>query len=209
MTDQCSLGVGCYESGICYAVAQGRPEMCGLPRKGDWIQTFTGKRFYVLDPRPADVDIRDIGHALSLQCRYGGHARFFYSVAEHCVILAMWVWATTKNAKLAFAALMHDAAETYLPDLARPTKHHMPEYTAVEARLESVIFPIFSVGQVELDLIKEFDTRILMDERKVLFDVPLKWGTDNEPLGVRIFGWHPSMAEREFATMFNILRNAA
>lgn len=52
-------------------------------RKGDWILTFTGRRFYPLDPRPEDVCLEDIAHALSLICRYNGHSRFFYSVAEH------------------------------------------------------------------------------------------------------------------------------
>ena len=51
----------------------------------DWIQTYSGKKFYPLDPRPEDIDIRDIAHALSLNCRFNGHCRCFYSVAEHSV----------------------------------------------------------------------------------------------------------------------------
>lgn len=48
---------------------------------GDWIQTYTNKQFWPLDPRPEDVCIEDIAHALSLQCRFTGHVREFYSTA--------------------------------------------------------------------------------------------------------------------------------
>ena len=53
------------------------------PRIGDWMQTYSGKRYYPVDPRIEDVDINDIAHALSHLCRYGGHCSRFYSVAEH------------------------------------------------------------------------------------------------------------------------------
>lgn len=180
------------------------------PRKGDWIQVYTGKRFWVLDPRSEDVDIRDIAHALSLQCRYGGHCEFFYSVAEHCVLLANWVWQYTNDRHLAFAALMHDAAEAYLPDLARPTKHFMPEYMAIEKGLEAVIFPRFRILSGALETIKQWDTRILMDERAQLFKNPLQWGSDSEPLGqVYLQGLSPADAERQFLNTFAMLAEAA
>lgn len=60
-------------------------------RRGDWIQTFTGRRFWPLDPRPEDVCIEDIAHALSLKCRFGGHCTRFYSVAEHSVHVSNYV----------------------------------------------------------------------------------------------------------------------
>jgi hypothetical protein len=88
-------------------------------RKGDWIQTFTGVEFYPLDPRPEEICIEDIAHALSNQCRYSGHVKHFYSVAEHSIrVLELcpreWhAW-----------ALLHDAAEAYLVDLPRPVKRY-------------------------------------------------------------------------------------
>jgi hypothetical protein len=57
-------------------------------RAGDWIQTFSGRRFYPADPRPDDMDIGDVAHALSMVCRFNGHVRFHYSVAQHAVLSA-------------------------------------------------------------------------------------------------------------------------
>ena len=53
-----------------------------------WIQTFTGKKFSPLEPRREDIDILDIAHSRSMQCRFNGHCRQFYSVAEHSVRVA-------------------------------------------------------------------------------------------------------------------------
>lgn len=61
---------------------------------GGWIETFTGRQFFPLEPDFEQVDIRDIAHALSMKCRYTGHVREFYSVAQHSVLME---W----NAKLA------------------------------------------------------------------------------------------------------------
>ena len=63
-------------------------------RKGDWMQTATGGVFWPVDPRPEDVEIEDIAHALSLICRYCGHVREFYSVAQHSVLVARAAGAT-------------------------------------------------------------------------------------------------------------------
>src|SRR5271156_4912831 len=80
-----------------------------------WIQTFTGKKFYPFNPKPQDIDIRDIAHALSNICRFTGHTKRFYSVAEHSRNVAKLVPAHMK-----LQALLHDASEAYLCDIARP-----------------------------------------------------------------------------------------
>jgi hypothetical protein len=47
-------------------------------RLDDWCETYTGKHFWPLDPKPEEVSIDDIAHALSLTCRYNGHCKHFY-----------------------------------------------------------------------------------------------------------------------------------
>lgn len=53
-----------------------------------WLQTFTGKKIFPLNPRTEDICIADIAHSLSMQCRYNGHTKLFYSVAQHSAVMA-------------------------------------------------------------------------------------------------------------------------
>lgn len=91
-------------------------------RNSDWIQTFTGRKFWPLEPRAEDVCIEDIAHALSMKCRFTGHCREFYSVAQHSVLVSEVVAAMGGDADLQLCGLMHDSAEAYLPDVASPIK---------------------------------------------------------------------------------------
>src|ERR1700724_2684254 len=84
---------------------------------GGWQQTFTGRRFYPLSPRVEDVCIEDIAHALSNICRYGGHCREFYSVAQHCNMVSDWM------PEFKLEGLLHDSPEAYIGDMVRPVKH--------------------------------------------------------------------------------------
>ena len=72
-----------------------------------YIETVSGRKFYFLNPNPEDIDIEDIAHALSMQCRFTGHTKWFYSVAEH----AIWV-SYLVPVHLALEGLLHDASET-------------------------------------------------------------------------------------------------
>ena len=58
---------------------------------GNWILTYSGKKFWPMAPRAEDLDIVDIAHALSNNCRYTGHVRKFYSVAQHSVLASQLV----------------------------------------------------------------------------------------------------------------------
>jgi hypothetical protein len=179
--------------------------------RGDWMQTFTGKRFYPTNPRPEDVDPVDIAHSLSMLCRYAGHVDRFYSVAEHCVKIADWMLAQGLDIDVTTLALLHDATEAYCVDVPRPLKIQMPEYQAIEARVEEAIVVRFnlarmfgSVGDLHIarNAVKLADTRILLDERNALMSrTQHAWGVDGgkfEPLGVQIDGWSPARAEDEY-----------
>lgn len=118
--------------------------MSETPTRTDWIQTYTGKKFFPLDPDPELICIEDIAHSLAMQCRYNGHTRRFYSVAQHSVILASKFF---KSHDLRFAALLHDASEAYLSDVPLPIKH-LPQFTfyrEAEDRLQRMIFAKFEV----------------------------------------------------------------
>ena len=177
--------------------------------RGDWMQTFTGRQFYPTSPLPDDVDPADIAHALSLICRYGGHARRFYSVAEHCVLMSYAV-----PAEHALAALLHDATEAYVGDVVRPLKRQLDGYADIEARVAVAIarrFGLTGPGWAWMPPpVVEADNRILLDERAALFGhAPASWNIDHlEPLGVTLGCWAPEMAEWRYANRLTELLEA-
>lgn len=171
----------------------------------EWMATFTGRAFYPLAPRIEDINIIDIGHALSMACRYGGHVSRFYSVAEHSVLISRAV-----PAPYALHGLLHDATEAYLGDMVRPLKKMMPEYRAAEDRLEQVIMRRFGLGRVMPPIVKEYDLRIVQDERAVLMrPTPLPWTAleEIEPLGVEVIGLEPTAACQAFMDRFTEIRH--
>ena len=106
-------------------------------RKGDWFQTYSGRQFWPCDPKPEEIYLVDIAHALSNQCRFAGHCQRFYSVAQHSVIVSEQV-----PFEHAVWGLLHDAAEAYLVDLPRPIKRHSVlgrEYKLLEEQLQTCI----------------------------------------------------------------------
>ncbi len=172
-----------------------------------WIQTYSGRQFWPLEPRAEDVCLDDIAHPLAHQCRYAGHCGRFYSVAEHCVLMTNWLWDRGHAAPVLRAALLHDAAEAYLTDLPRPIKHAVPAFGLVEGRLLPVIFAGLGVDWPNSDawaIVKEADDRILLDERAALMTTPpLPWGPIErlEPLGVTVQGLAPEVARHRFLSL--------
>lgn len=111
-----------------------------VKRNGNWIETFTGTKFYPLDAKETEIEITDIAHSLSNQCRYGGHTSGFYSVAQHSCLVADLV-----DSKYKLDALLHDATEAYLLDLPKPVKMCMPDYEKFEEELREIICRKFNI----------------------------------------------------------------
>lgn len=172
-------------------------------RRGDWMQTYTGRTFYPLAPRPEDIDVADIAHALSQICRFGAHTRRWYSVAEHAVLVSHAVPAAD-----ALSGLLHDGGEAYVGDMVRPLKYALPDYIAVEHNIQAAIAERFGLPTACPPSVKDADLRILRDERDALMLPPAKpWVLleQVEPLGVTINGWPPALAEAHFHRRFAAL----
>lgn len=88
----------------------------------------------VFEPTEEMIRIEDIAHALSMQCRFGGHLPKFYSVAQHSVHCCEEVSEVHQ-----LAALLHDASEAYLVDIPSPVKSGLANYKQLEDRLMKVI----------------------------------------------------------------------
>lgn len=193
---------------------------------GHWTQLLSGIAFTPLAPAVDSIHIRDIAHSLGMQCRYNGHVRRYYSVAEHCVLMSDWVLENEIAAdgltveQTALWALLHDAPEAYIGDMVRPLKLAMPEFREADDRIMAVIAERFNLpggtrttlsdGTTGLTLpaaVKEIDTRILLDERAALLAVSDRpWATgDLDPLGVTIRAWDPGVAKWEYLVRFRTL----
>ena len=179
-----------------------------MERKGDWMQTYTGRQFWPLDPRASEVDIRDIAHSLALQCRFAGHCSTFYSVAEHSYRVAQYLVGQGQPAGSCLIGLLHDASEAYLVDVPRPIKAHLKEYVAFEDAVMDAIFERFdlrwSVG--EYKIVKHADNVLLATEaRDLMATPPVPWETMPDPLPgvIRPVGWRE--AEQDFLRMFEWL----
>lgn len=169
--------------------------------RGDWIQIASGRQFWPMDPRPNEIFIEDIAHALSMLCRFGGHCLRFYSVAEHCVLMAR-----KAEPRHALWALLHDASEAYLVDVPRPIKPFLIGYEAAEAKIMQAIALRFNLHLGMPDAVKTMDRAILMDEQiQNMAPAPVKWSTDVEPLGVELRFWAPGRAAAEFMREFRRL----
>jgi 5'-deoxynucleotidase YfbR-like HD superfamily hydrolase len=129
-----------------------------------------------------EIDIDTIAHSLAMQCRYGGHVKTHYSVAQHCVLLSKVV-----HPLLAFAALMHDACEAFVSDLPRPIKSRLPDYYVIEEAVIASICRKFAIDPEDMKAVVPYDMAICLDEMAQLckFTDP-KLATVTKKLNVHI-----------------------
>lgn len=143
----------------------------------------SGALFDLLDPEGSDFTLYDIAHGLGRVCRFAGQTNRFYTVAEHCVHVSRLVG--VEDATLARAALLHDGAEAFIGDVTRPLKALLPDYKAVEARVELAIANRFLDGRIDLfahPLIKTFDTAMcLIEARNLMPSAPGYWSALRVP----------------------------
>ena len=167
---------------------------------GPYIQTVSGRRFNPLDPDPAEIDIEDIATALANLCRFGGHVRSFYSIAQHSCLAADVVEEREPDAAL--WALLHDASEAYLGDMPHPLKHRSElgkVYGPVEDRLQAAICERFGLSTAPPPVVKQVDRALLATERRDVASVAWHWPELDgfEPLDLRIEPWLPGRARAE------------
>lgn len=183
----------------------------------EWIQTISGKKFTLLDPDPASIDIFDIALALGKQCRFAGHVTRFYSVAEHCVLLSELV--DPGNPLLQLAALLHDAEEAYTGDISQPLKSLFPGLKKLGHKIRRAIFDKFEIPwrkitATEWTAIKGIENRLILTEREVLLaEPPEKWILDYMDLKRfdkrKIKTWDPRTAAEKFIFRFYSLWSPA
>ena len=153
------------------------------------ILTMTGQSFDLYAPKADQIDPRDISHALAHLCRFNGHCREFYSVAQHSCLVADLV---PEQHKL--AALLHDATEAYVGDMVRPLKALMHTYQDVEKLIWEQICSCFALEADLPDEVHHADLIALATERRDLMppDPAIwQWLVGIEPSDDIIRPWSP------------------
>ena len=165
-----------------------------------WIQTYSGRRFNPTNPNPEGIVIQDIAHSLSMQCRFSGHSKKFYSVGQHSVLVSHIC-----NQEDALWGLMHDASEAYLVDIPRPLKRSgkFEAYRDMENVMMKAICKRFGLPEKEPPSVKIADTILLATEARDLM-IPLRsdWVQPVEPLPFKIESWSPQEAKNQFMKRF-------
>ena len=126
-----------------------------------------GRTLDILRPTPEDIELEDIVYALSNINRFTGHASPTYSVAQHSLFVASLV-----DESLRKEALLHDATEAYLGDVASPLKMlpHMRQYRILEDNLRAVIADRFGLEREVPRSVSEADALAGQIEFKALVE---------------------------------------
>ena len=131
-----------------------------------WMESYSGYkvRLYEEDAlSETEFRIEDIAHSLAMNCRYNGHCKTFYSVAEHSVLVSYLV-----SPGLALTGLLHDATEAYISDIVKPFKDQLHNYKEIEDHLHYRLAKAFDIYTEMPKEIKVADLGICQLEADIL-----------------------------------------
>lgn len=177
------------------------------------IETASGHRYAFEGPDPDVVTLEDIAHATANICRFGGHVRRFYSVAEHSVLVSHIVEERERKVPGELVhpdrlrvALLHDAHEAYIWDAPSPLKPLLGDTFKDLARIaDEIIAGKFLREGFDADSFKKYyvkaaDRTALVVEGRALLPVgPSDDEWEPLPVGVQwAGGMTPEDAKRLF-----------
>lgn len=175
--------------------------------RGPTIVTATGIEFHLLDPTIDEICIEDVAHSLGNICRFAGHTRKFYSVAQHSLIVSEIV-----SGDHALWGLLHDAAEAYMGDITRPLKRALDALaggllTEVEDNLMAAVIKRFNLSiPVPREAIKVADNIALATEKRDLMPVSsATWADLPNPLPSKIVPLNSYEARMKFLWRYEYL----
>lgn len=131
------------------------------------IQIHGGRIVDLADLRVEDIDLHSIATSLSRLCRFNGHGRCFYSVAQHSIDVAHRI----SDPKLRIYGLIHDAHEAFIGDIATPVKTMFrsagTDYSNAAHYIDTVIYKAFGLKYPDErihSIVKQQDNNALIYE---------------------------------------------
>lgn len=152
------------------------------------------------DLSPDDISAQDIAFSLAGQSRFNGNTRPLYTVAQHSVLCCLMA---PRDLKL--AALLHDAHEYIIGDIAPPAQRllgfweeHPVCIPAAKISIDVEIASKFSMDSKSFNhsTIREIDARMLATE--TLFFFCENYNGREPYTGLLTDVWQPETAEMEF-----------
>lgn len=177
------------------------------------LTCYSGHEIDLLNPTARDINLADIAHSLSMQARFNGHTREFYSVAQHSVLVSEYVDELGGSSKDRRSALMHDAHEAYMGDIIGPIKKFAPVergIRTIEAALDCAIYDKFNLNtnSARRALIKRADMVLLVTEARDLLNGDNdRWFPELPRWDRKIVAMSQQAAELQFLDRFRQLFN--
>lgn len=171
------------------------------------FRKLNGKIIDIEHIREEEIDIKEIANALSMQCRYNGQIKEFYSVAQHSMIVASFIQNITSDYSIALCGLMHDAAEAYIGDIVAPLKNRLPFVKEIEDKILGKILTKYGLKQTYIKhkkTVDGIDKHIYKKEVKYFYEGAKNLCFyDDKPIG------NIKTLKRMFICEFNYYRAAA
>lgn len=168
------------------------------------VETYSGGYFDFRYPHTSRYTIEDIAHALSQLCRFTGHTRRQYSIAQHSVLVSLLV-----PREHAYPALGHDMHEAFLQDISSPLKLLLPDYRALEHTTQEAVLARYGIELPLHPCIKQADRIALVTEKRDLMSRGLErlWTefADITPWRRKILPLPARMAKQLFLDRFREL----
>lgn len=136
------------------------------------MRTLSGKILNLVHPTSDMIDINDIASGLANNSHFAGQTPYFFSIAQHCVMVcdAYCFQNPEASNSMKLLALLHDAAEAYVGDVIKPLKVMLPDYSEIEKKIMNAVACRFELPILLLPAIKPFDLYIQNVEYNAFYE---------------------------------------
>jgi hypothetical protein len=195
--------------------------------KGTTIAWGAGRYVDPGNPETITITIEDYAYALAYARRWCGQTRGrrgerdFYGVGEHCVRMAEHMLRDGLGPRVALQGLMHESDEVMpFGDMAGPVKPLCQDAVQLAKRCGDRLDRLFGITFTDRDIVKRYDIRMLVTERRDVLvghesDVWDNGGSGQtstegyEPFAERIIPYrHPTLAAKRFLQLYQQLSEA-